>query len=125
MSKPQLFDSASFTVGLDSRGVAELIPNRLGPPPRVDGLSIGVASMSRSAPHGGEMHPDGDEVLILVSGRARVTLETDPVEDVTMETGDGLIVPKGVWHKVEILEPCQVVYMTPGPGFEFRPLDPQ
>ncbi|NIV18071.1 MAG: hypothetical protein GWN47_06570 [Woeseiaceae bacterium] len=35
---------------------------------------------------------------------------------------DGFIVPKGVWHRVDILEPSQIVYLTPGPNGKYRPL---
>ncbi len=35
---------------------------------------------------------------------------------------DGFIVPKGVWHRVDILEPSQTVYLTPGPNGKYRPL---
>jgi hypothetical protein len=38
-----------------------------------------------------------------------------------MASGDGLIVPKGVWHTVDIIDPSQIVYVTPGPNNRFRP----
>lgn len=120
VKKSRRFDANTETVGLSRDLSATLIPARPDPPFPVDGVTIGIATMTESAPHGGEMHPDGDEVLYLISGRARVLLESDPVEEVTLEAGDGLIVPKGIWHKVEILEPCQIVYITPGPNNEFR-----
>ncbi len=88
----------------------------------VDGYTFGVATMSENSPHDGEMHPDGDEVLYLIGGKVRVTVETDPVQELEMLPGDGMIVPKGVWHRVDILEPSQIVYLTPGPGGEYRPL---
>jgi mannose-6-phosphate isomerase-like protein (cupin superfamily) len=44
-------------------------------------------------------------------------------DDVEMLPGDGFVVPKGVWHRVDILEPCQLVYLTPGPNNQFRPLN--
>ena len=115
------FDVATHTVGLTRELTASLVPARPDPPIPVTGVTIGVAMMTESAPHGGEMHPDGDEVLYLISGKARVTLEVDPVERLELSPGDGLLVPKGVWHVVDILEPCQIVYVTPGPNNEFRP----
>jgi quercetin dioxygenase-like cupin family protein len=78
---------------------------------------------SENAPHSGEMHPDGDEVLYLISGRVKVTLETAPVQELGMSPGDGLIVPKGVWHRVDILEPGKIVYVAPDPNNEFRPIE--
>ncbi len=122
MTDPVRFDPSIHTVGLSRDLLASLVPARPDPPIPVDGVTIGVATMTENAPHDGEMHPDGDEVLYLISGRVRVTLETAAVEELEMQPGDGLIVPKGVWHRVDVLEPCQIMYVTPGPHSEFRPL---
>lgn len=46
----------------------------------------------------------------------------DSVEDIEVKAGGGLVVPKGVWHPADIIERSQVVYVTPGPVNEFRPL---
>ncbi|MDH3304788.1 MAG: cupin domain-containing protein [Gammaproteobacteria bacterium] len=117
------FDPRTHTIGLDYDLRASKIPERPDPPVPFDGITFGVAAMSENSPHGGEMHPDGDEVLYLVAGRARVVfLDTDD-DDIEMRPGDGLVVPKGAWHRVDILEPCQIVYLTPGPNNQFRPLD--
>src|SRR5262245_7150167 len=69
------------------------------------------------------MHPDGDEVLFLISGRLDVVLEEDDTQGVVeMTPGQALIVPKGVWHRVLPREPSQLLHITPGPGGEWRPL---
>ena len=68
------------------------------------------------------MHPDGDETLYLIDGHVRVVFEDPAFEDVDMHPGDGLIVPKGVWHRVDILAPSRIMYATPGPGGEYRPI---
>lgn len=39
-----------------------------GPPQRVDGMTIGFVSVTTDAPHKGEVHPDGDEILYVISG---------------------------------------------------------
>lgn len=98
------------------------MPARPDPAIPVDGHTFGVATMTENSRHDGEMHPDGDEVLYLIDGKVRVTLETDPVLELEMHPGDGVIVPQGVWHRVDILEPSQIVYLTPGPGGKYRPL---
>lgn len=121
MAKATRFDPAEFAVGLDRALSARLVPDTPDPGIPIDGFTVGVATMAESAPHGGEMHPDGDEVLYLVSGRARVNLETDPAEQIDLAPGDGMIVPRGIWHTVDILEPSQIVYVTPGPNNQFRP----
>ncbi|MBT8089047.1 MAG: cupin domain-containing protein [Gammaproteobacteria bacterium] len=122
MSRPTAFNPRTHTIGLGRDLLACTVPERPDPPIAVDGVTFGVAEMSGNSPHGGEMHPDGDEVLYLIAGRARVVfLDTDD-DDIEMRPGDGLVVPKGVWHRVDILEPCQIVYLTPGPNNQFRPL---
>ena len=122
MAELKHFDPSIQTVGLNRNLSASIVPARPDPPEPVDGVTIGVVTMTENSPHDGEMHPDGDEVLYLISGRARVTIETAPVEEFEMAPGDGLNDPKGVWHRVHILEPSQIVFVTPGPGGEYRPL---
>lgn len=117
------FDPSTHTVGLSRDLKASLVPSQPDPPIPVSGATFGVVTMTENAPHGGEMHPDGDEVLYLISGRVLVTLESDPVEKLEMAPGDGVVVPKGVWHTVDIIEPSQIVYLTPGPNNRFRPLE--
>lgn len=122
MKMPTRFDPARDTVGVARNLHAEIVAAQADPPIPVDGMTIGIAEMSENSPHGGEMHPDGDEVLYLVSGHARVVFEDDSLQDIDMRPGDGLVIPKGTWHRVDILEPCKIMYATPGPGGEYRPL---
>lgn len=119
---PTRFRPDTDTVGVTRDLRAGLVSAQPDPPVAVDGLTIGVARMRENSPHGGEMHPDGDEVLYLISGRVRVVFERADFDDVDMRPGDGLVVPKGVWHRVDILEPAEIVYATPGPGGEYRPV---
>ena len=122
MSRLIKFNPVTHIIGLSHDFAASKLPEQPDPPVPVDGAIFGVATMSENSPHGGEMHPDGDEVLYLISGRANVVFLDSTEEDVEIRPGDGLVVPKGVWHRVDILEPCQIVYLTPGPNNEFRPL---
>ncbi len=91
-----------------------------GPPLRIDGMTMGIVTMSESAPHGGEVHPDGDEILYVISGRIRVVGDSAPALD--LSPGQACIVRAGEWHRVEILETTQLVHITPGPGGDHRPL---
>jgi hypothetical protein len=34
-----------------------------GPSERIDGMTVGILAVSQDAPQGGEVHPDGDEIL--------------------------------------------------------------
>ncbi len=122
MSDPVRFNAANQTVAIKRDLLAETLPARPDPAIPVDGYTFGVVTMTENSPHDGEMHPDGDEVLYLIDGKVRVMLETDPIQELELNPGGGIIVPKGVWHRVDILEPSQIVYLTPGPNGEYRPL---
>ena len=122
MTKPVLFSPSTHTIGLNRDLMASKMPERPDPPIPFEGMTFGVATMSENSPHNGEMHPDGDEVLYLISGRIKVVFPDSAEEDIVVSPGDGVVVPKGMWHRVDIIEPSQIVYLTPGPNNEFRPL---
>lgn len=122
MAIPMLFDPSTHTIGLSRELRASKVKEQPDPPVAVDGVTFGVATMSENSPHGGEMHADGDEILYLISGKVRVVLLDHADQDIELHPGDGMVVPQGVWHRVDIVEPCQIVYVTPGPNNEFRPL---
>ena len=122
-SEAPVFDPGLTLVGLDRTGGSRFIESAPGPPPRIDGWVIGAPLMTENAPHGGEMHPDGDEVLFLVSGHVEVVLEEGGRERrLDLVAGQGLVVPRGVWHRVVLREPSRLLPITPGPGGEHRPL---
>lgn len=122
-SKTAPFDFSQSTVGLLRDGTSDVEASKPGPPRRVDGLVVGVARMSSNPPHRGEMHPDGDELLYLLSGHVDVLLEEEGGErKVEVNPGEALVVPRGVWHRVLLREPSELLHITPGPGGEHRPL---
>jgi mannose-6-phosphate isomerase-like protein (cupin superfamily) len=121
-----VFDLARRVVGMGRDGRARLLPETSGPPLRIEGLTIGVPQLTHDAPHAGEMHPDGDELLYLISGRMSAVLEEDGGERVVeLRPGEALIVPRGVWHRLYLREPSQLLHVTPGPRGEHRPLLPR
>ena len=93
-----------------------------GPPVRIDGMTIGIVTMDHDAPHGGEVHPDGDEILFVISGKLRVTGESEPNAAIELGPGQACIVRKGEWHRVSVLERTQLIHVTPGPNGDHRPL---
>lgn len=95
---------------------------RPGPPVRRPGMTLAIIDVEANAPHNGEMHPDGDEFLYVISGRLRVVSESDPSAPVILGPGDACIVHRGEWHKVEMIEPAQLLHVTPGPNGDHRPL---
>ena len=110
----------SFHIHRDlSITVAEQGP---GPPERIDGMTVGFVTMEHDAPHGGEVHPDGDEILYVISGGLSVSCDSAPDETLRLGPGDACLVTKGEWHRVRVLEKTQLVHITPGPRGEHRPL---
>ena len=89
-----------------------------GPPLRTDGLTVGIVAMEGDAPHNGEMHPDGDEILYVFSGKLRV--KGDSGDSVELGPGEACVVRKGEWHKVDVLEKTHLLHITPGPGGDHR-----
>jgi quercetin dioxygenase-like cupin family protein len=122
MGKPRIFSPATDAIGLNRGFAASYIPLQADPAVPFAGLTFGVASMSENSPHDGERHPDGDEVLYLISGRVRVVFIDSDEADIDVQPGDGLVIPKGLWHRVDILAPSEIVYLTPGPNNEYRTL---
>jgi mannose-6-phosphate isomerase-like protein (cupin superfamily) len=117
-------DLTREVVGLDRAGRALLVNQVAGRPPRrIDGFTIGAPQIAGDPPHDGEMHPDGDELLYVVSGAVTVTLELpDGDTRVDLGAGDAMVVPQGVWHQITTPEPSQLVHITPGPNGDARHL---
>ncbi len=99
-----------------------------GPPRRIDGFTIGaIPNIDGPGPHGGEVHPDGDEFLYVVSGAMELILDDGDDRAVGVETtvvlrsGDAYVVPRGVWHRLEAVESSYLVHVTPGPNGGYRP----
>ena len=119
----RVLDLSRSTVGLFREGRSDVEDNGPGPPRRVEGLIVGAPHISTDPPHDGEMHPDGDELLYVISGRFDLRLELDgEVRVVELGPGQATVVPRGIWHKVLVRSPGQLIHVTPGPGGEHRAL---
>lgn len=118
-----LVDLTDSYLSLGYDGNVTNVPVAKGPPSRLGGYLLGGGFMTRAAPHGGEIHPDGDEVLLVISGGIDVILEEpDGDRRVAVDPGRAFVVPRSIWHRVELREPSHVLFLTPGPGGEHRPL---
>lgn len=71
-----------------------------------------------------EMHPAGEELVCLLSGRVDLLLEQGGVEKtVQLSTlGSYVLVPRGVWHTAKVHTPSSMLFITPGEGTQNRPL---
>jgi len=69
-----------------------------------------------------ERHPAGEELVMLLSGRAEVLLEDGAtIRSLPLETpGDYALVPAGVWHTARTAVPTTMLFLTPGAGTEHR-----
>ena len=118
------FALRDVVLGLTPERQLREVPQQPGCPPiRIDGYTIGAPLCTQNAPHDGEMHPDGDELLFVVRGRVTVVIQDAPGDrTVRLGAGEALVVPRGTWHRVDIDEPSQLLHIAPGPGGHSRPL---
>lgn len=64
-----------------------------------------------------EMHPEGDELLILLSGALAVELRLGgEVRTVALVPQLALFVPAGIWHRLVVDEPSVLIAITPRHG---------
>lgn len=90
----------------------------------VAGRMVSMQHMTADWPHW-ERHPAGDELLVLTSGEVDIILdEPDGERRVRLSDRAGFVVPRGTWHRAEIVRPAEVLFVTEGAGTEHRPVSP-
>jgi len=70
-----------------------------------------------------ECHPNGDEIVMLLSGRVTFVLETATGtrhEELTA-TGEYVRVPRDTWHTARTSTPTTMLFITAGEGTRHRP----
>jgi len=92
-----------------------------GPPKQFDGLNVGIVTLEHST-NNGEVHFDGDEILYVICGELSLTSDSNPNKSLSLTSGDSCIIKKGEWHKVNVIQTTQLIYMTPGLNNDHRPL---
>jgi quercetin dioxygenase-like cupin family protein len=125
MNKITLVDVSTHALNIHRDLSVSTNIRKPGPPRRIDGMTMGIVTLTSDTlpPHKGEVHPDGDEILYVISGRLRVTGESDPAAAIEVCAGEACIVWKGEWHRITVLEsPTQLIHITPGPNGDYRPL---
>lgn len=65
-----------------------------------------------------ENHPAGDEIVVLISGAARMVLRRNSGEETVdlVDQGAFVVVPRGVWHTALIGSATRMLFITPGEG---------
>lgn len=63
-----------------------------------------------------EMHPAGDELVMLLAGSATMVWQTasGPQSAMLAKQGDFIVIPKGTWHTANIAEYAKLLFVTPG-----------
>jgi quercetin dioxygenase-like cupin family protein len=74
--------------------------------------------------HHWERHPAGDEVVVCLSGRAKVVRDSgDSSDEIPLRPGEATVNPAGVWHAVDMDGRARILTITAGVGTEHRPRD--
>lgn len=70
-----------------------------------------------------EMHPDGEELLVLLSGAVDMIVEQNGAERrVVLHPGEAFLVPRGAWHRAEVREPGRMLFVARGENPARRPV---
>jgi mannose-6-phosphate isomerase-like protein (cupin superfamily) len=70
-----------------------------------------------------EMHPEVDEVLLVLSGALDVLVEESGEErPISLESGQAAIVPRGVWHRLVMRRPGRLLFINNRRGIQGRSL---
>lgn len=72
-----------------------------------------------------EVHPKGDEIVVLLSGSATFQLVMpEGIQEVRLESpGSYVFVPKGVWHTAKIAHQARMLFITAGEDTQHRQHD--
>lgn len=71
---------------------------------------------------GWEMHPQGEELVVCVAGVITLFQELDGVvQTVTLEPGQAVVNPRGVWHTADVSATATALFITAGVGTQGRP----
>jgi mannose-6-phosphate isomerase-like protein (cupin superfamily) len=108
---PDFSWDAEYLAGYDRRFASDGVEGRL--------VTLGEHTESWST---WERHPAGEEVVVVLSGRADLIQEIDGEERrIELGPGQAVVNPPGVWHTSDVHEPGQSLFITPGKGTEHRP----
>lgn len=120
MDKIDLVDLNKFVFSIRNDNSIEQNEIKFSSSSSTNSMTVGMATMEESPPHNGERHNDGDEIIIVVSGKIEVVSDSNPDKCLTLYSGDSCIIRKGEWHKISVIEKTQLVYVTPSSNNEHR-----
>jgi hypothetical protein len=69
-----------------------------------------------------EVHPLGEELVVCTAGSITLHQEIDDgIRVATIQSGEAIINPSGVWHTADVTDSATVLFITAGAGTENRP----
>lgn len=113
----------------DPSAVAESLPEmEFRQLARFDAGHAGVFWSEAGGPSPWEMHPDCDEMLQVLEGEIEVeVLPQDAGSGVKTRVAAGcfVVVPRGCWHRQNLLARTKELYLTPGRSLQSTEGDPR
>jgi mannose-6-phosphate isomerase-like protein (cupin superfamily) len=71
-----------------------------------------------------EMHPHGEELLLVLSGALDVVVDfPDGERTIALTAGGACLVPRGIWHRITMRQPSDLLFVTPPSGTRLRAVD--
>lgn len=71
-----------------------------------------------------EKHPNGDALYYLLSGAIDMVFEVGDAEHtVSLRPNNACVVPRGVWHRVVVQKPANLLGVTRSAGKQQRPVE--
>ncbi len=69
-----------------------------------------------------ERHPAGDELLLLLEGALALVIEEPDEPDrerrIELATREACVVPRGLWHRLEMRRPSRLLFVAHRQGME-------
>lgn len=94
-----------------------------GRPELAEGRLLWMAAQVRDSAQW-EMHPQGEEVIYLLSGGVDLVVQAGESErTVALRPNNACIVPRGVWHRLVVQKPANILFVTPSLGTQQRPVE--
>jgi sulfate adenylyltransferase large subunit len=124
----QAFDLARTFVQLDDGGAARLLEvtpdfwQTLDKRKGLDHARLVSLVTYKSSWEQWTQHPEGDELIVLLSGSVDFLLEdASGSRKVELRGRSALVVPRGTWRTADVHEPSECLHVTWGAGLSRRP----
>jgi mannose-6-phosphate isomerase-like protein (cupin superfamily) len=60
-----------------------------------------------------EVHPDGDELVVVLAGAIHVMVDDGSSETaIALDVGQAAVVPRGMWHRLVMREPGRLLFIN-------------